>query len=329
MRAVQVHTPGGPEALEVVTLPDPQPGAAQVRVRAQAIGVGRPDVLIRNGTYKWMPPLPAIPGAELSGVVDAVGAGVTRWRVGDAVLVSARELPERGGCYAEAVVVPEDAPFALPAGLGPEAAVSAPNLQLAQALFLAAGHADPKAVLITGAAGGVATMLAQLARHQGLKVLGTVRSEDKRRFALAHGFDEVFNATEGGVPDRVRAATGGRGVDIAFDPIGAQSLTDCLRSLATLGTAVSYNAVAGPPTEDVFATLRALLGRSLALRCFSMHSFDADRVLRRRLMDQSLALMAQGHVRAPQTTAMALDQVREVHRVLDAGGTMGKMVLTP
>ena len=207
--------------------------------------------------------------------------------------------------------------------------MSAPNLQLAQALFLAAGHADPKAVLITGAAGGVATMLAQLARHQGLKVLGTVRSEDKRRFALAHGFDEVCNATEGSVADRVRAATGGRGVDIAFDPVGAQSLTDCLRSLATLGTAVSYNAVAGPPTEDVFATLRALLGRSLALRCFSMHSFDADRVLRRRLMDRSLELLALGHVRAPLTTALALDQVREAHRVLDAGGTMGKMVLTP
>ena len=329
MRAIQVHTPGGPEALALVTLPDPQPAAGQVRVRAQVIGVGWPDVLIRNGTYKWMPPLPAIPGAELSGVVDAVGEGVTRWREGDAVLVSARELPERGGCYAEAVVVPEDAPFALPAGLGPEAAVSAPNLQLAQALFLAAGHADPKAVLITGAAGGVATMLAQLARHQGLKVLGTVRSEDKRRFALAHGFDEVFNATEGSVADRVRAATGGRGVDIAFDPVGAQSLTDCLRSLATLGTAVSYNAVAGPPTEDVFATLRARLGRSLALRCFSMHSFDADRVLRRRLMDRSLELLALGHVRAPLTTALALDQVREAHRVLDAGGTMGKMVLTP
>jgi NADPH2:quinone reductase len=329
MRAIQVQIPGGPDALELVTLPDPVPQAGQVRVRAQAIGVGRPDVLIRNGSYKWMPPLPATPGAELAGVVDAVGEGVTRWRTGDAVLVSARELPERGGCYAEAMVVPESAPFVLPPGLTLEAAVSAPNLQLAQALFLAAGHADPKAVLITGAAGGVATMLAQLARHKGLAVLGTVRSEDKRRFALANGFDEVFNTSEGDLPERVRAATGGRGVDIAFDPIGAQSLTDCLRCLATLGTAVSYNAVAGSPAEDVFATLRGLLGRSLALRCFSMHSFDADRSLRRGLMDSSLQLMAAGHVRAPQATVMPLDQVRDAHRVLDAGGTMGKIVLTP
>lgn len=328
MRAIQVHTPGGPEALQVVTLPDPQPAAGQVRVRAQAIGVGRPDVLIRNGTYKWMPPLPAIPGAELAGVVDAVGEGVSRWREGDAVLVSARELPERGGCYAEAMVVPEDAPFVLPAGLTAEAAVSAPNLQLAQALFLAAGHADAKSVLITGAAGGLATMLAQLARHRGMAVFGTVRSEDKRLFALAHGFDEVFNSSEGDLPGRVRAASGGRGVDIAFDPIGAQSLTDCLHGLATLGTAVSYNVVAGPPAQDVFATLRALLGRSLAVRCFSMHSFDADRALRRRLMDSALELMAAGHVRAPQATRMPLEQVRDAHRVLDAGGTAGKIVLT-
>ena len=99
--------------------------------------------------------------------------------------------------------------------------------------------------------------------------------------------------------------------------------------LAMLGTAVSYNVVAGPPAEDVFATLRALLGRSLALRCFSMHSFDADRTLRRQLMDSALRLLAEGHVRAPQATVMALDQVQEVHRVLDAGGTMGKIVLTP
>ncbi len=329
MRAIQVHTPGGPEALVMVTLPDPVPGAGQVRVRAQAMGVGRPDVLIRNGTYKWMPPLPAIPGAELAGVVDAVGEGVTRWREGDAVLVSARELPERGGCYAEAIVVPEDAPFGLPKGLTLESALSAPNLQLAQALFLAAGHANAQSVLITGAAGGVATMLAQLARHKGLALLGTVRSEDKRRFALANGFDQVFSASEGSLPQRVREATGGRGVDVAFDPIGAQSLTDCLYSLAMLGTAVSYNVVAGPPAEDVFATLRALLGRSLALRCFSMHSFDADRTLRRQLMDSALRLLAEGHVRAPQATVMALDQVQEVHRVLDAGGTMGKIVLTP
>ena len=111
MNAIQVRAPGGPEVAELVELPVPQPGAGEVRVRAMAIGAGGPDVLIRNGTYKWMPPLPAIPGNEMAGVVDAVGAGVTALHVGQRVLVSARELPQRGGCYAEAICVPADCAF--------------------------------------------------------------------------------------------------------------------------------------------------------------------------------------------------------------------------
>lgn len=328
MRAIQVSVPGGPDALTLVTLPDPAPSSGQVRVRAEAIGVGRPDVLIRNGTYKWMPPLPAIPGAELAGTIDAVGPDVTCWRVGDRVLVSARELPLRGGCYAEAIVVPQDAPFALPASLDAHTAVNAPNLQLAHALFLAAGGGKAQSVLITGAAGGVATMLAQLARHSGMTVLGSVRSEAKRQFAMANGFDDVFNTEAAPLPASVRARMAGNGVDLAFDPIGGQSLTDCLHCLAPMGTVVSYNAVAGPPPEDVFVTMRSLLGRSLALRCFSMHTFDADAVLRRGLMDESLALLATGHVRAPVPTVLQLHQVQEAHRILDVGATMGKIVLT-
>ncbi len=328
MRAIQVSVPGGPDALTLVTLPDAVPSSGQVRVRAEAIGVGRPDVLIRNGTYKWMPPLPAIPGAEMAGTVDAVGPDVTRWRVGDRVLVSARELPVRGGCYAEAIVVPQEAPFALLASLDAHTAVNAPNLQLAHALFLAAGSAKAQSVLITGAAGGVATMLAQLARHRGMTVLGSVRSDAKRRFAMANGFDDVFNTETSPLPASVRTRMAGSGVDLAFDPIGGQSLTDCLHSLAPMGTVVSYNAVAGLPPEDVFVTMRSLLGRSLALRCFSMHTFDADAVLRRQLMDESLALLAAGHVRVPAPTVLRLHQVQEAHRVLDAGATMGKIVLT-
>lgn len=329
MLAIQVFVPGGPDALTLVDLPEPMPTAGQVRVRAQAIGVGRPDVLIRNGTYKWMPPLPAVPGAEMAGVIDAVGPGVTRWREGDRVLVSARELTERGGCYAQALLVPQDAPFGLPAELDPNTAINAPNLQLAHALFLASAAAQAQSVLITGAAGGVATMLAQLARHKGLSVYGAVRSQAKRAFALAHGFDEVFNTASNGLPDSVRSATNGRGVDLAFDPIGGQSLTDCLHSLAPMGTVVSYNAVAGLPPEDVFVTMRALLGRSLAVRCFSMHTFDADPVLRRQLMETSLQMLAAGHVHVPKPTVLALSQVQDAHRILDAGATMGKIVLTP
>ncbi len=331
MRAIQVQVPGGPDALTLVDLPEPQPGPGQVCVRARTIGVGRPDVLIRNGTYKWMPPLPATPGAEMAGEVDAVGEGVSQWKAGDRVLVSARDLPVRGGCYAEAIVVPEAAPYRLPDTLDLADAVSLPNLQLAQALLLglAGGRLTARSVLITGAAGGVATMLGQLARHHGLKVIGTARSEDKRAYARAHGFDAVLDPAQADLPAQVKALTEGRGVDLAFDPIGGRLFIDCLHALAPLGTAVSYNVVSGPPSEDVFKVLRSLLGRSLAVRCFSMHTFDEEASARRALMQSAIELMAQGHVRAPRPTRMRLDQAREAHRVLDAGLTQGKIVLEP
>ncbi|MDO8888722.1 MAG: zinc-dependent alcohol dehydrogenase family protein [Hydrogenophaga sp.] len=331
MQAVQVQTPGGPDALQLVALPEPQAGAGEVRVRAQAIGVGRPDALIRNGTYKWMPPLPAIPGAELAGLVDQVGHGVTQWAVGDRVLVSARDLTQRGGCYVQSIVVPEAAPYRLPDAIAFTDAVSLPNLQLAQALLLGlnGGRADARSVLITGASGGVATMLAQLARHHQMLTLGTARTTDKRAFAMANGFDAVLDPAEPNLPQRVKALTEGVGVDLALDPIGGQTLIDCLHSLAPLGTAVSYNIVAGPPAEDVFATLRSLLGRSLAVRCFSMHTFDEDTQRRRAVMQGAIDLMAAGHVKAPTPTLLPLAEARQAHVLLDSGMTTGKIVLQP
>lgn len=331
MKAVQVHTPGGPDALMLVELPQPSPGPGQVRVKAHALGAGRPDVLIRNGTYKWMPPLPAIPGAELAGVVDELGPGVTSPALGTRVLVSSRDLPQRGGCYVESIVVPADVPYLLPDAIAFADAVSLPNLQLAQALLLGlnGGRADARAVLITGAAGGVAGMLAQLARHHGMLVIGTARSAVKRDYALAQGFDAVLDAVASPLPAQVKALTGGRGVDLAFDPIGAQLFIDCLHCLAPLGTAVSYNIIAGAPAEDVFKTLRSLLGLSLAVRCFSIHTFDEDRTRRRALMESAIALMAAGHVRAPTPTLLPLAEVRQAHRLMDNGQTMGKIVLQP
>jgi NADPH2:quinone reductase len=331
VKAVQVHTPGGLEALQLVDLPEPAAGPGQVRVKAHAIGVGRPDVLIRTGTYKWMPPLPAVPGAELAGVIDQVGEGVTSLAVGSRVLVSARDLPQRGGCYVESIVVPADAPYVLPAEVSFADAVSLPNLQLAQALLLglSGGRPDARSVLITGAGGGVASMLAQLARHHGMLAIGTARSQAKRDFAMGLGLDAVIDAAASPLPAQVKALTGGRGVDLAFDAIGANWFTDCLHSLAPLGTAVSYNIVAGPPAEDVFKTLRSLLGLSLAVRCFSMHTFDEDRAQRRGLMESAITLMAAGHVRSPPSLLLPMTSVRQAHELLDNGQAMGKIVMQP
>jgi NADPH:quinone reductase len=329
MRAIALRTPGGPEVLELVERPMPEPGPGQVRVSARAIGAGGPDVLIRKGAYKWMPPLPATPGNEMAGIVDAVGSEVDTDLLGRRVLVSARELPQRGGCYAEAICVPADALFLLPDTVAFDDAVSLGNFQLALALLAANGHAPIQSILVPGAAGGVATALVQVARDRGIKVIGTASTEAKRALALANGVNTLVDGKPESLAEQVLAATAQRGVDLAFDHLGGAIFTACLHALAPSGMLVSYNIVNGPPTGDVFAMLRALLGRSLAVRTFSIHAIDADPVQRRGLMEDAIALMAAGRVRAPATTRFPLADARQVHQLLDSGGTLGKIVLYP
>ncbi len=329
MKAIQLAAPGGPEVLQLVDLPLPEPGPGEVRVRAAAIGAGGPDVLIRNGTYKWMPPMPAIPGNELAGTVDAVGPGVALLRPGQRVLVSARELPQRGGCYAEAICVPATAPFVLPDTLAFDDAVSLGNFQLALALLASNGNLPAQSILVPGAAGGVATALVQVAKARGLRVIGTASTSAKQAFARENGVDELVDGDPATLTEQVMQRTGGRGVDLAFDHLGGDMFVACLRSLANSGMLVSYNIVAGPPSADVFDVLRQLLGRSLAVRTFSIHAIDADIAQRRGLMEQAIALMAAGQVRAPQATRFALADARRVHELLDSGSTLGKIVLHP
>ncbi|MFC5499131.1 zinc-dependent alcohol dehydrogenase family protein [Caenimonas terrae] len=330
MKAVLLRRTGGPEVLDLTDLPLPEPGPGEARVRAVAIGVGRPDALIRTGRYKWMPPLPAVPGNEMAGVVDAIGPGVSEVTPGQHVLLSSRELPNRGGCYATFACAPASALYALPAAIDFDDAVSLPNFQLAHALLFHCGNGrPPRSVLVTAAAGGVASAMVQLARAHGIQVIATASSEAKRAFVRDNGADAVLDPAEAGLPEWVRQLTGGRGVDLAIDPIGGALFMQCLGSLAPLGTAVSYNIVGGPPAGDVFGALRAQLGRSLAVRVFSMHTFDDDIPLRRRLMADAIEAFASRRVRAPAATVMPLSAAREAHARLDAPDNLGKIILHP
>ncbi len=329
MKAVVVRTPGGPQALELTDVPRPEPGAGEVRIRAMAIGVGRPDVLIRQGTYKWMPPLPAVPGNEVAGVVEALGPGARDVAVGDRVLLSARELPQRGGGYAECAIAPAAALYPLPNSIDFDAAVSLPNFQLAQALLFGCGSARPlRSVLITAAAGGVATAMVQTARARGLHVIATASTAAKRDFVLRQGASAALDPQAADLAEQVKAHTGGQGVDLALDPSGGALFIACLHALAPLGLAVSYNILSGMP-PGVFEVLRQLLGRSLAVRTFSMHTFDAEAATRRALMQDAINLMASGAVQAPPATVLPLSDARRAHVRLDDSDFTGKLVLHP
>src|SRR5215472_730296 len=177
VKAILLQHPGGPSALEYVEMPTPRPGVGEVLVKADTIGVSMPEVLVRRGTYAWMPPPPTIPGIELSGTVVEQGRGVTKPAVGLPVFVSARDLPVRAGCYAEYIAVPAAAAHLLPPGCELEAAACLSNYQVAyHLLHSAARGALAECVLVHTAAGGVGSAAVQLALIAGMKVIGVNQS---------------------------------------------------------------------------------------------------------------------------------------------------------
>lgn len=330
MKVVLVRAPAGPEVLEVCEAPIPEPKANEVLIEAEAFGVGHPDVLIRKGIYKWMPPLPANPGNDLAGRIAGVGASVSGLTLGEKVLLSARDLPQRGGCYAEFVAVPADAVHLLPDNVDLEQAVALSNYQVAYALLHeTAGPRVPGSVLVIGAAGGVGSALVQLGKAAGMTVIGTVSTPEKAAFARAMGADHVVNYKEQSVPEAALELTGGRGVDLVLDHIGGPPFTGLLAALANWGTLVSYNAFTPLPEKDLLNEMRAHVGKSPAVRCFSFHSYDHDVAGRRRLMRAVIDLLAKGAIRPAIGARFSLADVRRAHELLEAGTALGKIVLHP
>lgn len=326
MKAIQVGRAGGPEVLETIERPTPLPGDGEVLVRAHAIGVGKPDVLFRTGVYRWMPPLPAVPGCEMSGHVAALGPGVRGLEVGRRVLV----YHLGGGCYAEYAAVPQASVTPLPDTVDLDDAVSIPNYQVAWALLNEAARGiAPRTVYINGAAGGIGCAVIQLCRLAGIDVIAGASSEAKCAFARAQGATHSIDYGRETVVDRVLEITGGRGAELILDHIVGPHFTDNLKMLAPLGLVVSFNVLGGLPEKDLFRELRANLNRSPAVRCFTMHSYDHMPEARQRMLSEIVAMFAAGKVKPPVYRRVPLADARQAHAMLDAREVLGKLLLKP
>ena len=326
MKAIRLTKTGGPEVLELVELPKPAPGPGEVLVHAHAIGVGKPDVLFRSGVYRWLPPLPATPGAEMSGYVEALGGGVTGLRIGDPVLV----YHLGGRCYAEFACVPATAVTVLPPAIDLDDAVSLPNYQVAGALLNEAARGiDVKTVYVNGAAGGIGSAVIQHARLQGLAVIAGASSAEKCAFAAQQGATHTLDYSRENVAERLLALTDGNGVDLILDHIVGKNFTDNLKALATFGLIVSFNALGGLPEKDLFREMRAHLPKSPAVRCFTMHSFDHDPAARQRVAARAIEVFATGRVKPPVYRRLRIEEARAAHELLDARAVLGKLLLKP
>lgn len=330
MRIVRFHEFGGPEVLRVEEVSDPAPGQGEVRVRAEAIGVGVPDILMRRGNYAWIPPLPVIPGNELAGTVDAVGDGVTSVAVGDRAYVNSRELSERGGGYAEAIVVPADTIFRMPAGVEATQAVALGNYQLAWLLLNYAS--TPRAgdhILVHAAAGGVGSALVQVAKSMDLKVFGIAGAPEKADYVAALGADAVLQRKTEDIGARVTELTDGAGVDFIYDSVAGPGLSDDFPMLAPMGTVIMFGYLGGDPDPDLFAHMRAKFGDSIGFRLFSIHVLDDKPDIRRSAMDAAMAALATGEISPHIHSVLPLTEAAEAHRRIEGGRVTGKIVLAP
>ncbi|MBS28338.1 MAG: hypothetical protein CL566_05340 [Alphaproteobacteria bacterium] len=330
MKVVRFHTYGGPEVLTVEDVPEPSPGPGEIRIRAEAIGVGVPDILMRRGTYDWIPAFPVVPGNELAGTVDVVGEGVDGFTVGDRAYVNSRELPERGGGYAEALIVPAEAAFAMPDTVDAAQAVALGNYQLAWLLLNYACNPKPgDSILIHAAAGGVGGALIQTAKRQGLTVLGIAGSPEKARYVTELGADAAIDRNAEDIGERVGDLTSGGGVNVVYDSVAGPGLSDDFAMLAPMGMVVMFGYLGGDPDPDLFEPMRAKFGDSVGFRLFSIHVLDDKPDIRRKAMNAAMDALAAGDVSPRIHATMKLEEAEEAQRLLESGTVTGKLVLRP
>jgi NADPH2:quinone reductase len=330
MKIVQFAEPGPPSVLKYVDAPIPEPRPGEVLVRAHSIGVGIPDISIRKGSYAWMPPLPCTPGTEMSGTIEKLGSGVRDRKPGQRVIVTARERPQRGGCYAEYIVTPADGTFVMPDGADMEAGATLANYQVAYHLLKDGARARPgDSVLVWGAAGGMGNALIDIAKADGLQVIGVASGAERCKFAKDMGADHVIDRKTESVPDRVREITQGRGVDIVIDPVAGDTIATNVKMLAVMGMLLIYGGLGGREQGDMAAAMRGAMGRCPAIRRFSIHYLDHMPEPRRAGMRALLDMLAKGQLKPRIGARLKLSEAAKAHELMESSAVMGKLILRP
>lgn len=321
-RVVEIDAPGGADAMHIRERPVGEPAAGEVRIRHTAIGLNYIDIYFRSGVYP-MPAQPAVLGMEAAGVVEAVGEGVDHVKVGDRVAYAGRPM----GAYADARVMPAWMLVSLPDSITDETAASMMLKGMTvHYLFHRCETLRPdQTILFHAAAGGVGQIACQWARQIGVRLIATAGSDEKCEIALQQGADAAINYRTESFPERVRALTDGRGVDVVYDSVGALTFEGSLASLAKYGHLVSFGNASGkvPPVD------LALLQGHLKLSRPSLMPYTATRP---ELLESALPLIdkvGSGQIQIPVAQRWALADVRLAHESLESRATVGCTVLKP
>ena len=320
MRAVQIQQTGGPEVLQLVELPVPQPVAGQVLVKIEACGVNFIDTYLREGRYPAA--LPFVPGQEAAGVVVDVGEGVSGFKRGDRVAWNGTR-----GTYAEYACAPANDLLHVPAGMSTEQA-AAVLLQGLTAHYLAySTYAIQRgdAVLIHAGAGGVGLLLTQMAKRLGATVITTVSTEEKAALSRGAGADLVVRYTTESFVDAVKAFTGGKGLPVVYDSVGKTTFEDSLQCLRSRGLLALYGASSGAvPAMD---PIRLMTG-SLYLTRPTLKDYVQTREELERRAAEVFGWVASGELNVRIGARFALQDAAQAHIDLAGRKTTGKVLLT-
>ncbi|KWF92440.1 quinone oxidoreductase family protein [Burkholderia cepacia] len=320
--AVRFHETGGPDVLRWEAVDVGEPGAGQVRLRHEAVGLNFADTYFRSGLYPV--PLPAGIGVEAAGVVDAVGPGVTNVAVGDRVTYTG--FLNTLGAYSTERLIPAAPLVRLPAGISCETAAAMTMRGLTSAYLLRRIHAfaPGDTILLHAAAGGVGLIVSQWAKLLGLTVIGTVSSEHKAAIARAHGCDHTIDYSREDVAKRVRELTDGAGVDVVFDSVGKDTFEGSLDSLKRRGLMVCVGTASGPIPP--FDPQRLAMKGSLYLTRPALADYIADPGEKNDLAGELFAHVAAGRIRIEINQRYALQDAAQAHRDLESRKTTGSSV---
>jgi NADPH2:quinone reductase len=323
MKAIRIEQNGGPEVMALADIPTPAPAAHEVRVRHHAIGVNFIDTYHRTGLYKIA--LPSGLGQEAAGVVDAIGEGVTRFKVGDRVAYSLGAL----GAYAEAHVINENRVVRLPDAIAFDVAAASllkgmtARYLLRKTFRVERGHV----IVVHAAAGGVGQILVQWGKHLGAHVIATAGSDAKADIARALGADDVLVQGRDDIAKRVREITSGVGADVVYDGVGKDAWDASLDSLRPLGMMVSYGNASG--AVPAISPLVLAQKGSLYLTRPTLATYVATPELLDETARDLFDVIEQGAVKIAPPTRYALADAAQAHRDLEARHTTGSLVLVP
>src|SRR3990167_2236118 len=323
MRAIRFEKTGGPEGLQLVDIPVPEPKPGEIVVRHQAVGVNFIDTYHRSGLYPVK--LPSGLGMEAAGVVEALGEGVTRFKAGDLVAYAGGPI----GAYSQFHVVKADRTVKLPPGVSAETGAAA-LLKGMTAEFLLRRTYPVKAgetILIHAAAGGVGSIAVQWAKHLGATVIATAGSEAKAERARDLGADHVILYRDQDVAAEVRRLTDGKGVPVAYDSVGAATFEGTLGSLARRGLFVSFGNASGPVPP--FPPARLAAAGSLFFTRPTMGDYQATTAELDASAAALLEVIASGVVKIEIGQTFPLAEARAAHEALEGRNTVGASLLVP